>query len=90
METEQPAIKWLLTNPFSFMASFIHPAHAKGLRSPNLSGGSNKPLTDRRIKAYILAGRYGEEMRQNELAKQKPKSKDKPIFSLKEFKHLLR
>lgn len=33
------------------------------------------PLTDKKITAYILAGKYGEAMRLKELAKQKKKAK---------------
>lgn len=35
------------------------------------------PLTDKKITAYILAGKYGEPMRLKELARQKKKVKSK-------------
>lgn len=35
------------------------------------------PLTDKKITAYILAGKYGEAMRLKELARQKKKVKSK-------------
>lgn len=57
------------------------------------------PLTDKKITAYILAGKYGEAMRQKELAKQKAKTKKprkaKPIsphknsMALTNLSHLL-
>lgn len=49
------------------------------LKSQDLSLlAKGKPLTNRAIKKYILAGRYGEEARLRELAKQKkPKQKSK-------------
>lgn len=51
------------------MPRFIHPLHSRGLRSPSLPSGSSKPLTDRRIREYILEGKYGEAAMKRELAR---------------------
>jgi hypothetical protein len=71
------------------MSRFIHPIHARGLQSRNISAPSTE-LSDRKIKNYILAGRYGKELQeklQKELLAKKPKARTTP--SLKAFSHLL-
>lgn len=70
------------------MPRFIHPAHSRGLRSPSLSFGQFTELTDKKIKAYTLAGRYGEEAKRKLEESLKKKGK-KTQPSLKAFKHLL-
>lgn len=42
----------------------------------------SSPLTDRKIRAYILAGRYGEDLRKKELSKLKKKKKPSRPLSL--------
>ena len=42
-----------------------HPIHARGIRSPQYFGGHvDGKLTDKKIRAYILAGYYGTEARE--------------------------
>lgn len=54
------------------------------MRSPNLSGLAldNGPLTDAKIKRWILRGYYGEEARLKELKKKPKRKKAKSIESL--------
>lgn len=60
-----------------------HPNRSKGkktlapIRSPSWDPPKT-PLTDRKIDAYILAGRYGPELQAQLLSKKKPKSSRKP------------
>lgn len=74
------------------MSRFIHPAHAKGLRSPSNFSPPSTELTDRKIKVYILAGRYGKEKKEaleKELAKKPKRKSNKPTLSLSDFRHVL-
>lgn len=55
---------------------WIHPIHARGVQSPDLARLSRgKRLSNRKIKEYILEGRYGPDAQTAALenAKQKPK-----------------
>ena len=47
---------------------FIHPVHARGVQCSKIDGNVGGPLTDGKIKKYILRGYYGEERRNKELA----------------------
>lgn len=76
------------------MPRFIHPQHSRGLRSP----GFHSPLTelsDRKIRNYILAGKYGEDKKQalikqlEEKKKKNPKTKIKTTVKLSDFRHVL-
>jgi len=53
---------------------WIHPEHAKGVRSPQFDGASG-PLTDKKIDQYILRGHYGEERQKALLETRKKKKK---------------
>jgi hypothetical protein len=58
------------------MKSFGPPSAS--YRSPDFSAIRGSLLTDSRIRHYIRAGYYGEELRQRELAAVKKKTKRKP------------
>lgn len=72
--------------------SFFSPSTR--LRSPTYSSPLTD-LTDRKIRNYILAGKYGEEKKEAYLrvlaAKKakKPKAKIKTEVTLRDFKHVL-
>lgn len=56
------------------MSRFIHPQHARGIRSPSFNFGFVKNiLTDRQIARYAAEGRYGTEAQVAALAKKKKK-----------------
>lgn len=75
------------------MPRFIHPIHARGLRSPSISPPLTK-LTDKKIDGYILAGRYGSDMKERleermRQKKKKSKVKGSGKLRLSDFNHLL-
>jgi hypothetical protein len=53
---------------------WIHPVHARGVKSPQFDGASG-PLTDKKIDEYILRGHYGEELQKVLLEGRKKKTK---------------
>lgn len=74
-------------------SKWIHPIHGRGIRSPDLASlVKGKPLTDKRIKHYILSGRYGEEAQQNatkKKIKRVGKKKTRQTEIARALKHLL-
>lgn len=70
------------------LSSWLHPIHARGIRSPNFAVRGDKLLTDKRIHEYAKTGRYGEEAQASALAKDKSKKK-KPRLTLKQVLALL-
>lgn len=64
----------------SKIVKWIHPLHAKGVKSPQFDGAIG-PLTDKKIDEYILRGHYGEELKAALIAqRKKQKKKVKFIF----------
>lgn len=54
---------------------WLHPIHARGVRSTGVPALRGKLLDDRRIDQLIASGHYGPEAQAAHAAKQKPKRK---------------
>lgn len=67
------------------MKRFIHPEHAKGLKSQDLNILTLGPLSNRKIKKYILAGKYGETAKEKELRKKPVPKKRVPKYHLNDI-----
>lgn len=60
---------------------WIHPVHARGIRSPRLDVRGQKLLTDRKIHQYAKAGFYGTEVQDaaNGVPKAKRRKRENPM-----------
>lgn len=59
---------------------FIHPTHARGIRSPTITNLTS-PLSNRKITHYIRLGKYGPSLQaaQLRLDSKPTKASDKPV-----------
>lgn len=57
------------------MSRFIHPIHARGVRSTNFAVRGSKLLTDSRILHYIKSGFYGPDMQAEAVGEVRPKKR---------------